>query len=511
MVISTFTYGQKRLEILNAASLKFDESLGNGAKRLIGDVRLKHENMLMFCDSAYFYNDNTLEAFNHVHIQQNDTVHLYGDYLKYNGNDKNAQIIGDAIIEKKDVRLTSNALFYNTSTGIGYYNSEGRIVNKDNELLSMFGYMYTKTNEVYFKKNVVLTNRPPGAEKPEFTIYTDTMRYNTASKIAYFYGPTTIKSDKNSIYCEDGWYDTEKELSKFSKNSYILTAHQKMLGDSVFYDGKENIGRAFQHVKIIDTVQKTTINGDYAIHYELTDLSIVTGNALLVKAMENDTLYLHADTLKSKGGGGDKVVKSPKSKIKVVDGVAAADSKQYLYAYYHVKFYKKDLQGKCDSMSYSVSDSLMTMLGNPVFWSDANQLTADSAIIYVGESGIRSLLLLGNSFIVSQNDSLHYNQIRGKTMHGFFRNDTLYYIKVMGNGQTIYYVKEKEELKAANRADCSNMDIYLGDQQIKRIVFITKPDATLFPMEQIVPDEMKLKGFIWRNKERPIDSQGVFK
>jgi lipopolysaccharide export system protein LptA len=516
LFIPDFSLAQKRLEIINAASLKFDESMGNGAKRLIGDVQFRHDNVLMYCDSAYFYNDNTLEAFNNVHIQQNDTVHLYGDYLKYNGNDKNAEITGNAIIDKKDTRLTSNSLFYNTSTGIGYYNSYGRITNKDNELVSVFGYMYTKTNDVYFKKNVVLTNRPEGAAKPEFVINTDTMRYNTSTKVTYFYGPTVIKNEENSIYCEDGWYDTERELSRFTKHSYILTPNQKMLGDTLIYDGKKNTARAFNNIQIIDTAQKTTIKGDYAIHYESADLSIVTGNALLIKQLEKDTLYLHADTLKAKGGDGIKTVKSKSSTSKTKSSKSEKkdtvnSSQKHVYAYHHVKFYKKDLQGKCDSMSYSASDSLMRMFGAPVFWSDANQLTADSATIKAGESGIQSLYLVGNSFIVSQNDSLHYNQIRGKTMQGFFKNDTLYFIKVKGNGQTIYYVKEKEELKAANRADCSNMNIYLGDEKIKRIVFITKPDATLFPMEQINPAEMKLKGFVWRYKERPLRPDDILK
>src|ERR1035437_7204711 len=82
--IPFFSYSQKKVEILNAGSLKFDKNLGNGAKRLIGDVQFKHENTLMFCDSAYLYADNSLDAFGHVRIQQNDGSNLDGDLLKYN-------------------------------------------------------------------------------------------------------------------------------------------------------------------------------------------------------------------------------------------------------------------------------------------------------------------------------------------------------------------------------------------------------------------------------------------
>lgn len=186
------------------------------------------------------------------------------------------------------------------------------------------------------------------------------------------------------------------------------------------------------------------------------------------------------------------------------------EKQQYIFAYHKVKFYKKDFQGKCDSLIYSMSDSIMKLYGKPTFWSDENQLTGDSAKLHTGEQSIKSLELEGNGFVVSEEDSIHYNQIVGKKMFGYFKKDTLYLIKVIGNGQTIYYTEEDGELSAVNRADCTNIDIYLKDQKINRIVFITKPDATLFPIDQIDIKEMKLKGFIWRGNERPHKFQDIF-
>ncbi len=555
---SSTTKGIKKLEIIHAGSLIFDESLGNGAKRLIGDVQFKQEDVLMYCDSAYFYSDNSLEAFSKVHINQHDSVQLYGDHLKYTGNDRKAVITGNVIVDKGDMKLYTGELNYDMNSSIGYYLISGRIVNKENELISKQGHFFTKTNDVYFKKDVVLTHLPDGAKKPNLVINCDTMRYNSVSKITYFYGPTTIKNESNLIYCEDGWYNTDKELSRFSKNSYILTSEQKMLGDSVFYDGKQNIGQALGNVQIIDTAQNTTITGDYAIHYEITDLSIVTGNALFIKPFTKDTLFLHADTLKALGVKNKSEDKSQKVKAKKhktidregkdvskrekvrnkkgkkerekneqlevqnqetknikptdkgIDTTKSDTTNHLLFAYHKVKFIKKDFQGKCDSMFYSANDSIMKMYGKPIFWSGENQLTADSAKLFTGKKSIKSIELQNDAFTISQKDSVHYDQVRGKNMHGFFSKNELTLIKVIGNGQTIYYDEEDKQLRAVNRADCTNIDLYLKDNDVNRIVFLIKPDATLFPIDEIDPKEFRLKGFNWRANERPHELSDIF-
>jgi len=507
------SYSQKKIEILNAGSLKYDDNIGNGAKRLIGDVRLKHESVLMFCDSAYIYSDNSMDAFAHVHIQQNDSIHLYGDLLKYNGNTKKAVLTKNVIVNKGDMQLTTQELNYDVSTSIGSYVVSAKIVNKENVLTSEQGYFFANTNDLTFKKNVVLTN-------PQFVINCDTMRYNTSSKITYFKGPTTIKSKENLIYCEDGWYDTANDLSRFSKHSYILTQEQKMFGDSLYYDRKKGIGKARQNVQIIDTTQKLTITGNLALHYEFDDLSIVTGNALLMQISEKDTLFLHADTLKALGESSSKdslnirkPVKNKKELVKIDSSkrdTTYSHDNQRLFAYHKVKFFRRDIQGKCDSLIYTTIDSTMKLFGLPVMWSDENQLTADSIKIITGQKSVKTIDLESGSFIVSSEDSLRFNQVRGKKMRGFFADNKLFKVNVIGNGQTIYYVKEKKEIKAVNRADCSDLRIMFKDDQIDRITFITKPEATLYPLDKIDVKELRLKDFIWRISERPEEVKDIF-
>ncbi len=511
----------KKIMIEHSGSLEFDKNLGNGAQRLIGDVRFRQDNTLMFCDSAYLYKNNSLDAFGHIHIQHGDSVHLYGDLLKYNGDTKKALITKNVLLNKGDMQLTTDELNYDISTSEAYYLTSARIINTDNILTSNQGYFFGKTNDLTLKKNVVLTN-------PQFVINCDTMRYNTVSKVTYFIGPTTIKSKENSIYCEDGWYDTYKDQSRFSKHAYILTKEQKMIGDSLYYDRKKNIGKAIKNVQIIDTIHNLNIKGDFAIHYELKDLSIVTGNALLTQMYEKDTLYLHADTLKSLGNAAsstkfttvstNKEDKKKRGNIddkknNISDTIHGSKNDlhtQLFFAYHKVKFFKNDLQGKCDSLCYALIDSTMKLYGKPTLWSGDNQLTADSIKVLIGNKSLKSIELRGAAFIVSAEDTLRYNQIRGKFMKGVFKNNKLYLINVEGNGQTIYFVKEKEELKAVNRADCTNIRVYINENKINKITFITKPDATLYPLDQVDVKELKLKDFTWREREKPNSAKDVF-
>lgn len=501
---------KKKIRIVKADVLKSASAIANGAERLVGDVEFEHENVLMFCDSAYFYKDNSLDAFGHVHIIQNDTIHLYGDLLNYKGNTKKAVLTHNVIVNKGDMQLTTEQLNYDVATSIGSYLTPAKIVNRENILTSDQGYFFAKANDLTFKKNVVLIN-------PQFVINCDTMRYNTVSKVTYFIGPTTIKSKDNLIYCEDGWYDTKRDLSRFSKNAYILTQEQRMSGDSLYYDRNQGIGRAIKNVKIIDTTQKLSIFGDFAIHYEYRDLSVVTGHTLLTQQYEKDTLFLHADTLKAQGDAPkvrpEKTKKTPASSgvtRQVVASDTAKTDHQKLFAYHKVKFYKRDMQGKCDSLYYNTIDSMMHMYRDPILWSDANQLTSDSIRLRTGSKSLKYIELLGTGFIVSQEDSLRFNQIRGKYMKGFFSDNKLVRVNVEGNGQTIYFAKEKQEIKAVNRADCSDLHIFLKDNEIDHIVFLTKPAASLYPLERVETKELKLKDFSWRLHERPISYESIF-
>ncbi len=510
-----------KVEIINADSFEYDENLGNGAKRLLGNVQFKHDNTLMFADSAYYYDNNSIDAFGHIHINQGDSTHLYGDFLKYNGNQKIALVNGKTVtLQDKELTLTTTQIDFNMAGNIASYTQKGKIVTKGNTLTSQYGYYYSKTKFLFFKNDVILVN-------PDYTMYSDTLKYNTVTETAFFNGPTKIISKSNRIYCENGWYNTQTDKAQFNRNAWIKTKEQLLYGDSLYYDSKGGIGRAFNNVAIEDSTQKIKIKGGLLQYFENEEKTIVTDKAVMIHYFKDDTLYLHADTLKAsydstyfalkkikekEAAQKNENKKGPKSEIKVQmeDSIAAAH--RLIFAYNKVKFFKQDLQGLCDSLVYGSADSLMKLFKKPILWSDANQLTAEFINIKLYEGEIYQLNMLNDAFIVSQYDSLRYNQIKGKKMFGYFKSNELRKIDVKGNGETVYYVKDDDDgsLSGVNKAECSDISIYVKDDKVEKLKMYNKPSGIMYPPENVKPQEMILKDFSWYQEYRPLKPDDIF-
>lgn len=505
-IFSSFSllFAQRTVEIKKANSLESGEHIGKEVKRLLGDVELKEGNMYMYCDSAWLFPDNSIKAFNNLHIIKGDSVNIYGTTLNYNGVTRIAEIRGNVRLIQSGSTLTTELLYYDMRSSLANYPNGGTIVSKQNTLTSDMGYYNPKKRIFSFKKNVVLVN-------PQYTMKCDTLNYNSGNNTAYFNGPTNITSKGDHIYCESGWYNTDNDIAKFAKNAFIQTKQQTMKGDSIFFDKVKDIGRAYGHVSILDTAQSIIVSGDVAFRYGNLETSKVYGHALLKQYYGEDTLYLHADTLKA-------VDEHPVSKKGVKD---TSIIWRVFYAYRKVKFFREDIQGKCDSLVYSGKDSLMRLFGppslrdkSPVLWQEENQLTAEKVEIKTSGGQIRNLFLRNQAFIISEEDTSKYDQIKGKQMTGFFKENKLARIFVEGNGQTIYFAKDKKNGKdnfiGVNKANCTNLMIYIKDNSVEKITFLKKPDATLFPMSDFVPKEFLLKDFLWRAKERPLSVADIF-
>jgi lipopolysaccharide export system protein LptA len=491
----------KQINLRHANSLKGSPK---GYQRLLGNVEFEQQGMVMTCDSAHFFNEaNSLNAFGHVHIQQGDSLNIYGDVLKYNGNERKAELTKNVRMIDADMTLTTDAIVYDLNEKVASYSSGGKIINKENVLTSQIGAYSTQAKVLTFKKNVVLVN-------PQYVMKCDTLRYHPLSKTSYFLGPTTIQATNNSnfIYCENGFYDSENDVCQFQKNAYIITKDQTLKGDSIWYNRKLGLGKAMKNVEIIDTVQKITIRGELAIHNELTNISLITDHALFIQSFTKDSLFLHADTLKSITIY-DSTAYDPKKKRDPADTLVKEPQKIIL-GYHNVRFYKTDLQGKCDSLAWTSSDSTMRLFNDPVLWSGGNQLTAEKVSIITHHGEILQLNMDNNAFIVSEEDSTRFNQIKGKKMTGYFVKNELNKIYVEGNGQTLYYAKDKGVIMGVNRADCSSLLIRIAEQDVQSITFYNHPEATLYPPLDLPPKEALLKDFRWRAREQPLSVQDLF-
>lgn len=466
----------------------YDEDFMPGAQRLIGNVAFAQGNVRGYCDSAYlFERENYIIAYgDRVRILVGDSVRLYGRRAYYDADDKIASIAANVRLEKGKAYLVTDSLVYDMNIDCGYYLTGGRIVNEKDTLTSVFGRYYTKTDDAFVNKNVKMYSST-------YRMDCDSLRYNAMAKIAYFISPTHLLSDDNEIFTDGGWYDTERDLSTLVGNVRLFGKEQKMVADSVYYDRTAHFGRAWRDVVIVDTVQNFVVKGNYVEHHENGGWSMATDSNMLILIDENkDSLYLHSDTLR----------------------VLFDDSNhlQLALAYFHTKFYHKNMQGACDSLSCRVEDSLLYMYYNPVVWSEEYQMTADTIRCTALDSVHSKVDLCKAGFIVGGlYENSEFNQIKGVNITGYLRKRDLYRVDVVNNAECIYYVQEEDSsLIGINTSITSEMRVFLEDNKIQQIRFYDAPDGKIYPDKQFDDKDRKLQDFRWLDSYRPKDKYGIY-
>jgi lipopolysaccharide export system protein LptA len=464
------------INIKHAASLSYDKDRSD-AKLLRGDVICEHDGAVLYCDTAEIYDKtNTMKASGHILITKGDSIRVTGDKLFYDGKTKIATLEGNVKCVEKDMTLTTNLLTFDVGNSIANYYNGGTIVNKENTLVSKNGHYYSSTKELSFQYDVELTN-------PDYKMKSDTLRYNTINKTSYFLGPSIIISKDDYIYCENGWYDTDKERAQFSQNALLMTKQQKLTGDSLYYDRNLKMGKAFRNIKLIDTAQKSIIFGDYAEYHEKKSEALITKRPIYARVTDNDTLFIAADTLYHRD-------------------IDSLDN--FLSAYHHVRIFKKDLQALCDSAALNTKDSLLQLFRTPVLWSNKSQATARFIKVNIGRKTIYGFKLEGNSFLIQQADSLNkYNQLVGKSIEGFIRQDTIRKVIVLGNAEAYYYPKSKEKTVGLNKTTSNEIHLWFKNSDVERVTIKPKTDGVIDPIKEVDLDNARLKGFNWQYNKRP--------
>ncbi len=476
---------KKKIEILQADFLEYNEAIVANAQRLVGNVIISHNDVLMWCDSAYAYSGtNRVDAFGNVHINQGDTAHLYADMIYYDGDLSFARAIKNVRLINKTTTLSSDTVDYDLIPNVGYYDDNGKIVDSTNVLTSRIARYFVDEDIVYFYQNVVGYNE-------KYRLESDTVKYNTASGIFYIQGPTTIRDSANTIYAEDGWYNSRTGEAQLLKNPLVYNEKQRMTGDVIDYDRSKGYGKARGMIEIIDIDNNVIVKGRNGWFDEVSETAFITDSALFIMVSEGDSLFLHADTLKTLA---DTI---PDEKI--------------ILAFNNVRFYRHDFQGKCDSLVYFSRDSTIEMHREPVLWSEIHQMSADYIEMLSNAPAPDEVHLQNNAFIISRQDSVMFDQVKGKTMTGLIVENQLDRILVDGNGQTIYYARDKGNLIGLNRAESSKLAIQFKDGKAFRIAFLGNPEGRLTPIPQLSNEDRRLAGFDWKESIRPLSMEDIFR
>ena len=475
--------------LLHADQGRANKELLPDVQILIGSVKLRQDSMYMYCDSALiFEKTNSVEAFGNVRMEQGDTLFIYGDYLYYDGMSQLAQLRENVKMINNDTTLLTDSLNYDRIFDLGYYFDGGTLYDEENVLTSDWGEYSPATKQSVFNHDVRLVN-------PKFILTSDTLKYNTESKIATILGPSDILSDDNHIYSERGIYNTITEQAELLDRSILTNDGKQLTGDSLYYDRLMAIGEAFDNVVMTDTLNKSLLLGDYCYYNELTDSAYATKRAYAVDYSQGDSLFIHGDTL-----------------MMVSYNVNTDSLIREMRAYHKVRMYRTDIQGVCDSLVYNSKDSCLTMYVDPIVWNYNQQLLGEEIKVYMNDSTIDWAHIINQSLAVEMKDSLHYNQVSGKEMKAFFENGEMRKVEVIANLLIAFYPEEEKDstMIGLNYGEGSLLHMYLEDNKMKKAVMIGKSNGTLYPMDQIPADKMKLPSFAWFDYIRPRDKEDIF-
>ncbi len=469
----------------HANTLSFDRDLNPDIQILIGDVRFRHDSSYMYCDSAYFYElSNSLEAFSNVRMEQGDTLFIYGNWLHYDGNTQLARLRENVRMENNQVTLFTDSLNYDRLANIGYYFEGGLIVDEENELSSYYGQYSPDTKLSVFNDSVRLEN-------PQFTLYSDTLHYNTETKIATILGPSVIVSDSGTVYSSRGWFNTETNVSLLLDQSQVVSGNRTLTGDSIVYNRDVGFSEVFGNMSLEDTAQMVILQGQYGYFDEKTEYAFATDSARFMEYSQGDTLYLHADTLQM------TTIDSTFREIK---------------AFHGVRFYRIDLQGVCDSMQFNTRDSVLYMFTDPVIWNEDYQLYGDTIVIYMNDSTIDYAHVIQFAFAIQHVDTSYYNQLKGNDLKAYFEGRAVRQIDVSGNAESIFYPLEDDgAMIGLNQTKSSYLSIWVLDNKLEKLKIWPSPEGSLTPIPDLNPDQKTLKDFQWFDYLRPTDKDDIYR
>ena len=476
-----------RVHVEHYDKATFSKSMGD-MQRLIGNVKIRHDSAYFFCDSAYFFEKtNSFNAFQNVHIIVNDSVEIFSDLLDYDGNTRFAEFFDNVKLMDDSTTLLTEYLTYDRNLHLACYPDSATTYRGDKTLISCIGYYRDNLKEFSFFENVEV-------HSPKYQMYTDTLYYNTGIEKMWFEGPTTIINKENVLEGKRGYYLVNEDHVHLFQRPFMHNETQRMWSDSIFYDRNRGLAKAYDRVDMIDTSYKVVMRGDYMEMWEDRGFSFATDSAYAISYDGGDSLYIHGDTL---------FMHFDKQKEEV----------EKLIARRNVRFYKSDMQGKCDTLTYLMADSTIRMRVNPILWAEDSQLTGTDIDIKLKDQSIEWVLQKGNGFIISQDSIEGYNQIKGTDITSRFKDGNIRRVSVDGTkAETIYWIRDDDgSLIGIDVSDSETMVIEMENQSVSIIKSFKAINETMYPESDLGESSRYLPGFKWHDEVRPKDKDDIFR
>ena len=502
---ATVENGGKLIEFLSAETYNVKKMDSMDFVVFVGHVQIRQGKTLLFGDSLILNNTlNTLEGFGHIHINDADSVQTYSDYLKYLGATKKAFLRKKVKLTDGKGVLTTDSLDYDAATKIGNFTKGGKLVRDKTVLTSKEGVYYGETRDVIFKKKVELRDQ-------ENKIITDTLTYNTYSQLANFTSPSKIITGSRVISTSNGNFNTGLKKGNLYDRSSVDDSTYRFIADEMFIDDSTGLsefrGDAIYRSK--DSLSFDLLAGNIKTNKKKSIL-FATEHPLLLIKQKKDTLYIAADTLHT-GKISDLSRTIPKARDSI-GKIKDTTLDKYFEAYHHVRIYSDSLQAKADSLFYSLNDSTIRLLTNPIVWANENQITGDTIYLYVKNKKPEQLYVFENAFAINKIDTTeYYNQLKGNRLNAWFDDGSIAKMRTKGNAENIYFALDNDKkFIGVNHSNAQIIEITFENNEPAKVVFRNQLTGNMSPIGQTTKSQLMIRGFKWQDEFRPKSKKDLF-
>ena len=553
------------VRLVEATSAHLIDRDGVQYRKIVGPATFLHNNTYLKCDTALWnVNTNIIDAIGKVEIFQESTC-LKSDRLEYDANESLAKFRGHLVelYDKEGNILNTNFLNYNTKDSIATFFNGAALHNVDGNLIESAEGMYFSKEKLFtFRDSVAMFTDSVLISTDQLDYHTDTdiavFKSNTVawrdSSILCANSGRFVRPQNLFDFDKDGYILTNEQELWADRLMYYRTSGNADLFDNVQILDTVQKSICLSHKAIyrpsprrIELTREPAV-GMYSLENDKPDTLFLAADTILyrtrryieidsvnialanerLKLISVDPIAIHdkerrearkpkkdiAREVGNRLNEGNVVGNADSVSFKEIKPVEVAEPQvspfsdttqvDFLDAYHNVRFYRQDVQGMCDSLVYCGLDSIVRFYSRPVMWQDGtNQFSADSIQALLTNKALDKINLISNSFIAMQEDTLHYNQIKSMEMSAYFRDNDIYRFDALGGVSAIFFMEEDSTITLMDREECKMMTTRIKDRKIQRTRSIQELKQNVFPVFNLTPDEMYLKGFQWRGDERP--------
>ncbi|WP_168797468.1 OstA-like protein [Neolewinella litorea] len=506
----------------------FSEFLDYNAETLLAklrtDVVLKRGETELFTDELEYDLSTKLATYHTGGRVTNGTTELSSTHAYYYADARNVYFRDSVVVVDDRFEMRADTLRYDLGNEIVYFLGPTVIRSDTHTIYCEAGYYDVALDQAVFRKNAQYRSgdRLAAADSIRYLgrdelyvlqgdayVAEGEFQRATADRINYFRARDRYQLEGNAMVVDSAQTIRGDTIDyNAATESYAVSGGRPevsnppmlMVADRMYSDDETGLGRASGNIIWRDTSADLRIEAEQADYRRETGYLKAyggrSGRALLTSVLDQDTLYMAADTLLS---------------VRSTETDAAGDTIRYLSAYHDVRILKTDLQAVADSLGFNTVDSVLTLYQNPILWQDTSQLTADTIDLYLKNDQPDRVLLRRNAMVITSPDLVFFNQVKGKEIVAHFDSSQLKRTEVKGNAEAIYYAQDESGgYIGVNKTACSAMVLFFREGGVQRIKFLSAPSGRLDPMDAVDHQGMRLDGFRWEAERKPLTLDDLF-